>query len=300
MSYRAKALVSKEISWILDGCGEGAVLLSTSKGVYYQCGGHVLMLTDARFGLTPIGIGLEDLPRVVSALSIQNGQPVTLRNRTLQFPGGTLTLEIEIVPQTLPAGAPIPQKVRDCATVLYARHKHRGVSVFSAPLLLGKNTEALDTGLHRVAYPLLSKLLDSLREGHHDAVDYAVSQLVGLGVGLTPSLDDCLLGMLYGLLRTAPESRATRMLKDAVIKYAPGGTHEISAAYLKAVAEGAPFGRLDSVLRGLSGEIPLDIEPVLEIGSSSGSEMLLGLLLAVNICAAGNSTERGALCNTLN
>lgn len=287
MVLRSNALVCEDISLILDGQGEGEVLLSTSKGVYFTCNSRILMLTDGCFGVTPIGIGLEDWAKAAAALSIQNGQPVTLCSRELRFPGGTLVLEPE-VPSLAPAAAPVPARVRDCATLLYARQKSRGISVFSGPLLLGQRLTA-DSRLHHVAYPLLSRLLDGLRENRAEQVSEAVSRLIGLGVGLTPSMDDCLLGMLYGLLRTEPDQRAAALLKEAVMTYAPDGTHAISAAYLTAVAAGAPFGRLDEVLRGLSGEIPLNIDPILEIGSSSGSEMLLGLLLAVNIHATAKS-----------
>ena len=58
----------------------------------------------------------------------------------------------------------------------------------------------------------------------------------------------------------------------------------ISAAYLQAVIAGAPFERMDRVFAGLCGEEPLDIEKLTRIGSSSGGEMLLGMLIALKMC----------------
>ena len=96
-------------------------------------------------------------------------------------------------------------------------------------------------------------------------------------------MDDVLLGLIYGLLRWIPNDGATAALRDAIIAHAQTATNEISAAYLIAVARGAYFERLDDILAGLCSETPIEIEPILEIGSSSGSEMLFGLLLAAKI-----------------
>ena len=58
-------------------------------------------------------------------------------------------------------------------------------------------------------------------------------------------------------------------------------TNRVSAAYLKAVLNGAYFERMENVWRGLTKEVPLDISALTNIGGSSGGEMLLGMLLAI-------------------
>jgi hypothetical protein len=77
-----------------------------------------------------------------------------------------------------------------------------------------------------------------------------------MGIGLTPSLDDVLLGLLYTLKRIAPDWMSTRYLVEVIKEYAPEFTNDISAAYLLAVADGAPFQRLDDVLSALSEDMP--------------------------------------------
>ena len=41
---------------------------------------------------------------------------------------------------------------------------------------------------------------------------------------------------------------------------------------------------MEMVFRGICGEQPLDIQLLTRIGSSSGTEMLLGMLIALHIC----------------
>jgi len=160
----------------------------------------------------------------------------------------------------------------------------RGVAPLVAPLLL----ERPDTDTRHNAYCKASlPILREITESESCNIDESVRQLLGLGLGLTPSLDDVMLGMLYGLQRFAPKEAKTIALQNAILTHAPHNTNAISAAYLEAVAKGGMFESLDNVIRGLSGTTPLNISPILQIGSSSGSEMLLGLLLAGKMTMKG-------------
>jgi hypothetical protein len=48
---------------------------------------------------------------------------------------------------------------------------------------------------------------------------------------------------------------------------------------------------MERVYRGFCGEEPLKIEYLTQIGSNSGSEMLLGMLLAWDVCQGQPSKE---------
>ena len=108
---------------------------------------------------------------------------------------------------------------------------------------------------------------------------------MGLGPGLTPSADDAILGMLY-VFRTLPQKgpEITQTFQECVGQLCERCTNQISAAYLKAIIAGAPFERMDAVFRGICAAQPLNIQELTQIGSSSGSEMLLGMLIALRIC----------------
>ena len=279
--------------WEEDTRGE--VLLCTSKGIYIRLGRRILQLTSSEYGCTPLGIGLENR-EALRPLLLQEGQSIRTffaSVGTLHFPRGRLELELAVKPSIWAGPLSLsPGRVRDCARLLGRRVREpgekgilRGVSALCFPLLLGEQeTFVLRGNLYcRVAYPMLKELHRAMRTAQEAQIRDMVRQLLGLGIGLTPSLDDVLSGMLYTLLRVAPENPATVFFKSAIVSFAPERTNEISAAYLLAVAEGGDFDLLDTILLGLSGRQPVEIEPILGIGNSSGSEMLLGALLAVDI-----------------
>ena len=159
----------------------------------------------------------------------------------------------------------------------------------AAPLLLDLplSPDAQNNPYCTRAMPILKELLCALSDRNSERINNAVSHLLGLGIGLTPSMDDRLLGMLYGLLRSPSQQALAAVLRQAIISHAPSRTNAISAAYLEAVASGGCFERLDHIIETLSSNSPINIAPLLEIGSSSGSEMLLGLLLATKIAMKG-------------
>ena len=93
-----------------------------------------------------------------------------------------------------------------------------------------------------------------------------------------------MLGMLYAfreLGNNAPKSVDT--FRDNVLDMCDTHTNKISAAYLKSVVSGAHFGRIEKVWRGLCGEEPLDTSSLFNVGGSSGTEILLGILIALRV-----------------
>ena len=90
--------------------------------------------------------------------------------------------------------------------------------------------------------------------------------------------------MAYTLLHGARKlTAADAELVSAVKRYAPERTNVISAAILKAVADGGRFEIMDDGLRGLTGDAEDGTQRLLAIGSSSGSEMLLGITIAAKL-----------------
>ncbi|MBP3479154.1 MAG: DUF2877 domain-containing protein [Oscillospiraceae bacterium] len=268
---------------LLQSDSKGEILLATSKGIYFRLSDRIFQLTNASIGTTPVGIGIDNVGFLTS-IGLKEGQPVHLMNGELRLPGAIVKLHSEEVGTHISFSPLLPALIQRCAQMLHTKSKPRSISSLCAPLIYGA-TQIYETTnpVCQIAYPLLLELIQAMRTANLEAITAAVNALIGMGVGLTPSADDVILGLMYGLLRLAPYAVSTKALTEAVIKYAPINTNAISAAYLQAVAEGGEFSRLDNILHGLSGKIPLDIEPMLEIGSSSGSEMLLGLLIAAKI-----------------
>ena len=268
--------------------GTGTVLLVSSSGVYVQLNGQIILLCDRKWGLLPIGIGVADFDHGVSLLRPEQGQPVAVRDNCLVFPSGVIRLEAQ-EPSCAGTGRVAPQlkQIRLGAQALAALGKERGISMLVLPLVLGRPPEQPLKGnpYCAYAYHYFNRLIPALEKGDPDGICSCVEKLLGLGPGLTPSADDCLLGMLYvfrALPRKAPAG--AELLCKCIGRVSGHCTNRISAAYLKGILAGAPFERMEQVFRGLCGEEPLDIEKLTQIGSSSGSEMLLGMLIALKLC----------------
>ncbi|WP_042477464.1 DUF2877 domain-containing protein [Bacillus ndiopicus] len=125
-----------------------------------------------------------------------------------------------------------------------------------------------------------------------EAQRHAIS-LLGLGPGLTPSGDDFLVGLFAVLcIRNSPCASYTSICGEIVQK-AKTATNEISYMAIKKASEGlvreSLISLLVALLYGNEEELTKSLQQVLNIGSSSGTDIALGILcgLEVNInCAS--------------
>lgn len=114
----------------------------------------------------------------------------------------------------------------------------------------------------------------------------AARRVLGLGNGLTPSGDDFVGGILFALAH-APRSSWKEELPTAIASIhdaAKVSTNVISAALLDDLMAGKSYSALHDVLSALHTNNSTNIEAactkLLNLGSSSGADLLAGLLLA--------------------
>ena len=279
------AYVPEHILKVLHSDMTGEVLHAGSSGIYLQFGQQILLLSDESWGILPIGIGVKDFSDTLQYLRLRQGHSVTLRNDRLYFPTGSLLL-LPAKSDFVESGDAVPllSRVRQTALELAALRREWGISMLVQPLVLENPSElqtpyCVHAGIH------LEKLIHALIRCNPDEIRASLGTLLGLGLGLTPSADDVLLGMLYvfrKLPRKCPAS--VDSFREQILQMCDHRTNKISAAYLKAILNGAPFERMEMVFRGICGEQPLNIQILTQIGSSSGTEMLLGMLIALRIC----------------
>ena len=175
------------------------------------------------------------------------------------------------------------QAAKEVATL---KKKH-GISMLVEPLILGKEADDIIqlNPYCAKAYPYLVRLMRALCNGVRDEIRFCVDKLLGLGTGLTPSADDVMLGMLY-VFRKLPQKspQAVCTFRESILELCDSHTNQVSSAYLKAIIQGAYFERMEQVWNGLCGTEPLDISKLTQVGNNSGTEMLLGMLIALRIC----------------
>ncbi len=147
----------------------------------------------------------------------------------------------------------------------------------------------------------LIDLVRASRSHDIDAAAAAAAKLIGLGDGVTPAGDDCLVGHLCGLW-AGVHGRAGRIafaeeLGRRVAALAPR-THRVSRAYLEAAAVGEASQKLArlamSIARGDEADARGAAAAAIAVGHSSGACMVLGLLLGT-AAASGIDLESGLI-----
>lgn len=125
---------------------------------------------------------------------------------------------------------------------------------------------------------------------HWEAAAKNLTQLVGLGIGLTPSGDDFLCGFLAGMTlgnnRDHPLARCLRLLIPLNLTR----TNDISRSFLQCAAE-EQFG---AVIHSFYTAPPDKIlDDMRRIGHSSGIDTLCGILYSLQVFEGGKSEKKG-------
>ncbi|MEH7248225.1 DUF2877 domain-containing protein [Neobacillus niacini] len=119
-----------------------------------------------------------------------------------------------------------------------------------------------------------------LKKGMPDVVNSAI-KLVGLGPGLTPSGDDFLVGLFTSMNIPTSPLYGYRKLAEEVVQHAKDLTNDISLIALKKASYGqvreSIIHLVQSIFTGKGEEVTLSLNKVLNIGSSSGTDIALGL-----------------------
>jgi hypothetical protein len=157
--------------------------------------------------------------------------------------------------------------------------------------MLSDGDEPADPWLAR-ARVLIGTQLTALTAGDVASAVGATVGLIGLGVGLTPSGDDYLVGLLAGL--EASGNPARNVLAAAIATHAPGRTTTIGASMLVHATRGAFAERLHDVLvaiaSGRQDALSTLIGRAVAYGATSGTDTLVGMLAALDLARAHPST----------
>ncbi|MGL4668264.1 MAG: DUF2877 domain-containing protein [Saezia sp.] len=143
--------------------------------------------------------------------------------------------------------------------------------------------------LEKAFYRHLEALCQDVERGFLQADDHLIKlsleRMVGLGIGLTPSGDDVLVGLCAVLAVPGyPVAKLFPFCQEAIAK-AQGKTNEISYTALLHAAKGHFNERLihclDCMFKGNEKALEEALQAVLAIGSSSGADMLRGVRMGL-------------------
>ena len=148
--------------------------------------------------------------------------------------------------------------------------------------------------LASAAVPRIAALRSALLAGEVEAAEKASVALIGLGIGLTPSGDDFLVGLLAGL--EAARDPLRDPVAAAIAREAPHRTTEFGAALLEHACSGEFSERLHDVLLAIASREVAALQRAtaraMAYGATSGADTLAGLSCALEV--AGRSARRMA------
>ena len=169
-----------------------------------------------------------------------------------------------------------------------------------------------DTG-RSAARTALSRLGRALVDGEVGAErpEDLAEAMLGLGPGLTPSGDDMLAGLLATLVHLPPDRAVAARLaavRRRVRERASGRTTLLSARLLDDALDGAVAAPFALLLRAIA-EVPQGrdgghvdrsvalrdaVDAVLQVGSTSGADLLLGTAVALRVTASVDALVEGS------
>lgn len=120
----------------------------------------------------------------------------------------------------------------------------------------------------------------ALSQTHIPNIEATVLSLLGLGIGLTPSGDDYLVGTLAALRHTQPHAKATQALIASIERHAIHKTNDISAQALICACQHYFKSSLLDTLKHLyqPHQAAEYLKQLLQTGATSGTDMAFGLI----------------------
>lgn len=265
--------------------GAAAVIGVTSRGIFLLAEGQQVIFLSYEPFSSPLTVNLPGASPHLS--TIANGDAAHLSADGIFFP--KQQINIQVPPHTLwqPPPPATTESSRTAAqrrlrrvAVLVARQP-RGLSAW-LPVVMAESAP-----LPEAESDLLLPLLKSLADNEAQIILPRLLPLLGYGRGLTPSGDDLLLGWLLAHTRWGailPPPHRFSWLADSVVREAKSRTTSISANLIAAAAAGMADERLLTALDGILTGTP-DEETcaanLLQLGSSSGVDALVGIALAL-------------------
>ncbi len=272
-----------------------------SESVYIRReNGRLLLICPYKYGRVPFGAAVSDYESFRLIRDFTVGEKVELFYGKLRFSDGVVIELCETSPteeKFLYSVVPDTEKLRACADFLRGHAASRGIAT-AADAFLCFGVPGNDANICALRAAAEADVLErAIISDDRSLLEQTVKKYIGLGYGLTPSGDDLMCGMLYTFYRMKeilPSARVyAKALSDAVMQNIDG-TNDVSREYLRCACDGVNFEIIDRVIAYLSDGVLLEYEKerekllesmkdLLNVGASSGSDILCGILFAMYI-----------------
>jgi hypothetical protein len=274
---------------------EGEVHSTFERACNLLCDGRLIGLVAPALGNGPDAIRV-DLPPggFAASLAWQRGTSFRLEGEQLVLPGGHgVNLGGAVIWDPEPVRPPgAGDLVAGTAALGRSLRVLGPPGAFHQQVLALWAGEPSPGGQLGMAFPSIAALREACRLGRPDLVLRAGARLVGLGIGLTPSGDDFLVGLTATLVRAARWEMASNSLKvmtetlTLLAADCRGRTTLPSEMALQSAGRGwlveAASELVTSILGGV--ENSMDRLPeLLALGHSSGADIASGIYMALRL-----------------
>jgi hypothetical protein len=271
-------------------------------GVYtsaanFSFGKYLITLADKTQGNLSYGM-LCDLSGIDLKTIINSGDPAQIDADSLRAGNGSFEILFQVASVWSPEfrmlieKKDIPFILANAGTIeqkLTQNKKMAGLAplICTIPQILANipADEMRFSILEHTAYNSLRMMINAIRSQDENALESAIKSLIGLGIGLTPSGDDILTGLFGTLAITmkADKNWILNIYKKAISQMA-GQTTDVSLNYLTATGDGYYPERFSNLVATIirskdAKELDTPLKEMLRWGSTSGSEIVLGMLL---------------------
>jgi hypothetical protein len=267
---------------------EAAVGGVTSRGLFLRLPGERLVFLSVEAHRGPLTLNLLAGRAALPDVAVHD--PVQIEPGALCFPttGARLSLATAAYWEApRPAAPPQPAEVYRPRLLAVAAET---AAAREAELLAATLPEVIETPLTgvRVDWPAkVTSVRQALAGGAVPAIAAALEAFLGLGGGLTPSGDDCVLGCLLALNRwgrwLAPDLEVAA-LNAHLLPAARRKTTTLSACLIECAAQGQADERLVAALDGLltgAPDVAVCVAGLRSWGSASGLDALAGMALVL-------------------
>lgn len=147
-----------------------------------------------------------------------------------------------------------------------------------------KREMELSTGFEKEFVKRMRAGVDLILEGTMTSLENGISTIKGCGFGLTPSGDDFIAGLLAGLyLKQELFGKDLSEIRNAIYKTAQGD-NLISNTFLYLARDGLFVERFKNFINSLlyeeKEEIHANIQKIINVGETSGADMLVGFMFS--------------------
>lgn len=264
---------------ILNSEPEGVIHSVYRKTINIQFGDYLLALQADLSPVSPVSLITELDAASMETLPVSPGLKVKVSSGILSIYGTISVVKFNFLEADLFESRLIsksPQLLRDTLKSVLDHCAAGGFSTIFAPCVVKDEENNLGAELVTTAAKNHLKACSTyMQKADYEKATEELVSLIGLGVGLTPSGDDFLCGVLAGLILTGnSDQRFTSILRERIITNL-NNTNDISRTFLQCALSSHFSKPIKDIVFPASAE---DIHASFEaVGHSSGFDSLCGI-----------------------